>query len=176
MHNLLLTGKGVRKVSTLLIFLGGIVFLALVLLIKDRAMKGPTWKKILNWVLFAGFIFVTYTGISFIYINASVGHVKATSTAVFVFLGTALVLAIILMRLLGYINIGSLTRGSAKETTSEATNEAASEATKEVASEATNEVASEATNEVASEATNEATNETTNEAIDTTNEKASSSD
>jgi predicted membrane protein len=98
-----------------LIFLSGIVFLALILLIKDRAMQGPLWKKIVNWVLFAIFIFVTYTGISFIYINSSVGHVKATSTAVFVFLGTALVLAIILARLLGYLDVGKLTQGLRKE-------------------------------------------------------------
>jgi hypothetical protein len=44
-------------------------------------------------------------GISFVYINASFGHVTATSTAIFVFGGIAIVFGIILARVIGLINV-----------------------------------------------------------------------
>lgn len=89
--------------GTFLVFLAGIIFLAGVLFIKPHAKKDQMWKTILNWALYVGWFAITCTGISFIYINSSFGHVKATSTAVFLFLGLSVVLAVILARLLGFL-------------------------------------------------------------------------
>lgn len=91
--------------STFLIFLAGILFLAGVLFVKPRAKKEIMWKTILNWGLYVIWYAITWMGISFIYINASVGHVKATSTAIFLFLGISVVLAVVLARLLGFIGM-----------------------------------------------------------------------
>ncbi|MDR1603362.1 MAG: dehalogenase [Gracilibacteraceae bacterium] len=90
--------------SSALIFAAGILFLAGVLGLKSRANSGALWRKIVNWLLYALWFGITMMGVSFIYINASVGHVKATSTAVFVFLGASVVLALILARVLGFLS------------------------------------------------------------------------
>lgn len=89
--------------STFLIFLAGIIFLAGVLFIKPRAKQNLVWKTVLNWVLYVVWFAITSIGVSFVYINSSVGHVKATSTAIFLFLGISVVLAVVLARLLGFI-------------------------------------------------------------------------
>jgi uncharacterized membrane protein len=89
--------------SELLIFLAGVVFLAAVLALRKRLQSGKTGNKILAWVLFGLLYLAAAVGFSFCYINASVGHVKATSTAIFVFGGIAVVLAVILARVLGFI-------------------------------------------------------------------------
>jgi drug/metabolite transporter (DMT)-like permease len=91
--------------STFLIFIAGMLFLAGILLIKPRAKREQRWKTVLNWSLYVVWYAITWVGISFIYINCSVGHVKATSTAIFLFLGISLVLAIALARLLGFIGV-----------------------------------------------------------------------
>lgn len=89
--------------STFLIFLAGALFLAGILYIRPRAQKDKMWKTVLNWALYAIWYATTWMGISFVYINSSVGHVKATSTAIFLFLGISVILAVILARLLGFI-------------------------------------------------------------------------
>ncbi len=90
--------------STFLIFLAGILFLAGVLFIKPRARQNKTWKTVAVWALYVIFFLIAATGASFVYINASVGHTKATSTAIFLFGGISLVLAVVLARILGFIN------------------------------------------------------------------------
>ncbi|RJE48501.1 dehalogenase [Dehalobacter sp. MCB1] len=89
--------------STFLIFLAGILFLAGVLFIRPRAKQDKTWKSVVIWTLYVIFFVVACIGVSFVYINASVGHVKATSTAIFLFGGISLVLAVVLARVLGFI-------------------------------------------------------------------------
>lgn len=89
--------------GTFLIFIAGVLFLAGILFIKPRAKQEAKWKTVLNWILYIGWYAITWMGISFIYINASVGHVKATSTSIFLFLGISAVLAVIQARLLGFI-------------------------------------------------------------------------
>ena len=91
--------------STFLVFLAGIIFLAGVLFIKPRAKKDQMWKTIVNWALYVAWFAITAIGVSFVYINSSVGHVKATSTAIFLFLGVSVVLAVVLARLLGFIGV-----------------------------------------------------------------------
>ncbi|AHF09371.1 hypothetical protein [Dehalobacter restrictus] len=89
--------------STILIFLAGILFLAGVLFIKPRAKQDKIWKTVIIWTLYVIFFVIACMGISFVYINASVGHVKATSTAIFLFGGISLILAVVLARVLGFI-------------------------------------------------------------------------
>jgi len=89
--------------STFLIFLAGILFLAGVLFIKPRAKQDKTWKTVTVWALYVIFFVIACMGVSFVYINASVGHVKATSTAIFLFGGISLILAVVLARVLGFI-------------------------------------------------------------------------
>ncbi|ACL18776.1 hypothetical protein Dhaf_0712 [Desulfitobacterium hafniense DCB-2] len=89
--------------GTFLVFLSGIVFLAGIMFIKPRVKQDRNWKTVLNWALYVLWFAITGMGISFIYINSSVGHVKATSTAIFLFLGLSVVLAVVLARLLGFI-------------------------------------------------------------------------
>jgi len=89
--------------SAFLIFLAGALFLGGILFIKPRAKKDKVWKAVLNWTLYVAWYAFTWMGFSFVYINSSVGHVKATSTAVFLFLGVSVVLAFVLARLLGFI-------------------------------------------------------------------------
>ncbi len=89
--------------GTFLVFLFGILFLAGIIFIKPRAMQKQLWRTILNWALYILWFAITGTGVSFIYINSSVGHVKATSTAIFLFLGLSVIFAFILARLLGFI-------------------------------------------------------------------------
>ncbi|NLI90796.1 MAG: dehalogenase [Peptococcaceae bacterium] len=91
--------------STLLIFLAGILFLAGVLFIKSRVMQNKTWKNVAVWTVFVVWFFITCIGVSFVYINASVGHVKATSTAIFLFGGISVVFAVALARALGFIGV-----------------------------------------------------------------------
>jgi hypothetical protein len=93
----------VKEVSTFLIFLAGILFLAGGLFIKPRAKQDKIWKTVVIWTLYVIFFIIACMGISFIYINTSVGHVKATSTAIFLFGGISLILAVILARVLGFI-------------------------------------------------------------------------
>ncbi len=73
--------------GTFLIFLAGVLCLAGILFIKPRAKREQMWKTVVNWALFVTWYGITWMGISFVYINASVGHVKATSTAIFLFSG-----------------------------------------------------------------------------------------
>ncbi|RJE48526.1 dehalogenase [Dehalobacter sp. MCB1] len=89
--------------STFLIFLAGILFSAGVLFIKPRVKQDKTWKTVIIWTLYVIFFVIACMGVSFVYINASVGHVKATSTAVFLFGGISLILAVVLARVLGFI-------------------------------------------------------------------------
>ncbi|MCM1566786.1 MAG: dehalogenase [Dehalobacter sp. 4CP] len=89
--------------STFLIFLAGILFLAGVLFIKPRAKQDKTWKTVIIWTLYVIFFVIACMGVSFVYINASVGHVKASSTAIFLFGGISLILAVVLARILGFI-------------------------------------------------------------------------
>ncbi|AFV03405.1 membrane docking protein [Dehalobacter sp. UNSWDHB] len=101
--------------ATFLIFLAGVLFLAGILFIKPRAKREQMWKTVLNWGLYVIWYAITWMGISFIYINASVGHVKATSTAIFLFLGISVVLAIVLARLLGFITVGKTKKISTEQ-------------------------------------------------------------
>ncbi|MCM1566118.1 MAG: dehalogenase [Dehalobacter sp.] len=89
--------------GTVLIFFAGILFLAGILFIKPHAKKDVMWKTVLVWALYVIGSIVLWMGISFVYINAAVGHAKATSTAIFLFGGIAVVIAVILARLLGFI-------------------------------------------------------------------------
>ncbi|EQB21229.1 membrane docking protein [Dehalobacter sp. UNSWDHB] len=89
--------------SIVLIFLFGILFLAGILCIKPRATKDVMWKTVLVWALYGVGNTVLWMGVSFVYINTSVGHAKATSTAIFLFGGIAVVVAVILARMLGFI-------------------------------------------------------------------------
>lgn len=91
--------------STFLVFVAGIIFLAGILFIKPRAKQKEMWKTVVNWILYGTWFAITCVGISFVYINSSVGHVKATSTAIFLFLGISVVLAVILARLLGFFGV-----------------------------------------------------------------------
>ncbi|RJE48529.1 MULTISPECIES: dehalogenase [unclassified Dehalobacter] len=101
--------------STFLIFLAGILFLAGVLFIKPRAKQDKAWKTVIIWTLYVIFFAIACMGVSFVYINASVGHVKATSTAIFLFGGISVVLAVVLARLLGFITVGKTKKISAKQ-------------------------------------------------------------
>ncbi|NLI93536.1 MAG: dehalogenase [Peptococcaceae bacterium] len=91
--------------GTILVFVAGVLFLAGILFIKPRAKCELMWKTVLNWSLYVVWYAITWIGISFVYINFNVGHVKATSTAIFLFLGISVVLAIALARLLGFIGV-----------------------------------------------------------------------
>lgn len=91
--------------GTLLIFIAGMLFLAGILFVKPRVKQEQMWKTVLYWSLYVIWYGITWMGISFVYINASVGHVKATSTAIFLFLGISAALAVILARLLGFIGV-----------------------------------------------------------------------
>jgi FtsH-binding integral membrane protein len=85
--------------------MAGMVFLAGIFFISPRIKQESKRRMILNWSLYVVWYAITWIGISFIYINASVGHVKATSTAIFLFLGISVVLAVVLARLLGLIGV-----------------------------------------------------------------------
>lgn len=89
--------------GTFLVFLAGILFLAGIFFIKPRAKQDIKWKTVLNWALYVLWYAITGIGVSFIYINSKVGHVKATSTAIFLFIGLSVILAVILDRLLGFL-------------------------------------------------------------------------
>lgn len=89
--------------GTFLIFVAGMLFLAGLLFIRPRVKQDKAWKTAVNWVLYVLWFAITAMGVSFIFINSRVGHVKATSTAIFLFLGLSAVLAVILARLLGFI-------------------------------------------------------------------------
>ncbi|MGI1659251.1 MAG: dehalogenase [Desulfitobacterium sp.] len=91
--------------STLLIFIAGMLFLAGILFVKPKIRMDKVWKNVLIWALYGFWFFMTCIGVSFVYLNAGVGHVKATSTAIFLFGGISVVLAIILARILGIITI-----------------------------------------------------------------------
>jgi hypothetical protein len=91
--------------GTILIFLAGILFLAGIIFIKPQAKKDARWKTVLVWALYVVGSAVLWMGISFIYLNATVGHAKATSTAIFLFGGIAVVIAVILARVLGFIGV-----------------------------------------------------------------------
>lgn len=89
--------------GTLLIFLGGMAFLAAIQFLLPKTKGQSIGKKIAIWVLFVITALDLAVGISFVYINSGVGHVVATSTAIFVFIGSAVVLAVILARVAGLI-------------------------------------------------------------------------
>jgi len=52
--------------STFLIFLAGILFLAGGLFIKPRAKQDKTWKTVIIWILYIIFFAVACMGISFV--------------------------------------------------------------------------------------------------------------
>lgn len=89
--------------GTFLVFLAGILFLAGIIFLKKRAKQDSNWKTALIWVLYVLWYAIAGLGVSFIYINSRVGHIKATSTAIFLFLGLAVVLAVIIARITGLI-------------------------------------------------------------------------
>jgi len=89
--------------GTFLVFLAGILFLAGIIFIRPRAKQNLRWKTVLNWVLYVLWYSITAIGVSFIYINSIVGHVKATSTAILLCIGLSIILAIVLARLLGLL-------------------------------------------------------------------------
>ncbi|QGZ99917.1 MULTISPECIES: dehalogenase [Dehalobacter] len=101
--------------GTFLIFLAGVLFLAGILFIKPRAKRDLMWKTVLNWALYVIWYAITWMGVSFVYINASVGHVKATSTAIFLFLGISVVLAVVQARLLGFIGVKKTGNASSQQ-------------------------------------------------------------
>jgi FtsH-binding integral membrane protein len=86
-----------------LMFIAGIIFLAGILFVRSKIRPTKTAQKAAAWVLYILWYSITLLGVSFIYINAGVGHVKATSTAIFLFLGLSVVLAVILARVLGLL-------------------------------------------------------------------------
>lgn len=98
--------------STFLIFLAGIFFWAGVLFVKPRAKQEKNWQTVLVWIAFISWFLITCIGVSFVYINASVGHVKASSTAIFLFGGISVVLAVVLARVLGFISTKKKTNES----------------------------------------------------------------
>ncbi|HWQ41000.1 MAG TPA: dehalogenase, partial [Desulfosporosinus sp.] len=60
-------------------------------------------RIVLNWFLLGVWYLITWTGISFVVINSRVGHVKATSTGIFLFFGLSIILAVVIARLLGFL-------------------------------------------------------------------------
>lgn len=89
--------------STIIVFLVGIAFLVCILFLRPRIQKQKTWQKVVSWILFVLWYAVTCAGISFVFINASIGHAKATSTAVFIFGGVSVILLVVLARVVGII-------------------------------------------------------------------------
>lgn len=100
--------------TILLILAGALFFAGIVYLMIPRAKKDKAWKTVINWILYIIIALDLGCGISFMYINMQVGHAKATSTAIFIFIGSAIVLAIILARLLGLFGGKKAVSGGAK--------------------------------------------------------------
>lgn len=92
--------------SILLLFLAGIIFLAGILFIKPHVRRAVRWQNVLIWAGYVSWFGITAMGISFVYLNAGVGHVKATSTAIFLFGGLSVILAIVMARVLGFLGSG----------------------------------------------------------------------
>ncbi len=102
--------------STFLIFLAGIIFtLGIIYVMLPRAKSEKKWLTVINWILYVVICADLAVGLSFIYINTSFGHAKATSTAVFTFIGSAVVLMVILARLLGYFGGSKAKAGASHE-------------------------------------------------------------
>lgn len=67
-------------------------------------IKGQaTWKKIVNWVLYCLFFIIAPAGISFVQINSEFGHETAAGFGTFLFLGMAVVIAVIWARTMNII-------------------------------------------------------------------------
>ncbi|MEA4901524.1 dehalogenase [Desulfitobacterium sp.] len=89
--------------DVVLIFVVGMLFLAGILALRPYANKGDKKKTILNWFLYGIWFLITCVGLSFVVLNSRVGHVKATSTGVFLFFGLSIIIGVLLARLLGFI-------------------------------------------------------------------------
>ncbi|MDR1320173.1 MAG: dehalogenase [Gracilibacteraceae bacterium] len=88
-----------------LMFIAGMIFLAGVLFVRPKVKTKTAAQNAAVWILYVLWYGITLIGVSFVYINAGVGHVKATSTAIFLFLGLSIVLAVILARVLGLLGV-----------------------------------------------------------------------
>lgn len=86
-----------------LIFCAGAAFLAGILALKPLIKMKNRKMAVLQWALYGLWYFATCLGISFVVLNSRVGHVKATSTAIFLFLGLSAILVVILARTLGVL-------------------------------------------------------------------------
>lgn len=94
--------------STFLVFAAGMLFFAgIIYIMLPRAKSGKTWLTVLNWVLYVVFFFDFCVGVSFVYLNSGFGHVKATSAATFLFIGSSIVIGLVLARLLGLLGFKS---------------------------------------------------------------------
>lgn len=90
--------------GTFLVFVSGVLFtLGIIYIMIPRTKANKVWLKVVNWLLYIVFCADLMVGVSFIYINYSFSHEKAISTAIFLFIGSAIVFGIILARLLGFL-------------------------------------------------------------------------
>ncbi len=89
--------------DVVLTFVAGFLFLFGIYTLKPYANREDKKTAILNWFLYGLWYCTTLLGVSFIVINARIGHVKATSTGIFLFFGLSIVIAVILARLLGLL-------------------------------------------------------------------------
>jgi len=95
-----------------LVFLAGALFVAgIIYIMLPKAKSGKKWLTVINWVLYVVFFLDFWTGVSFIYLNAGYSHAKAVSVAIFVFMGSAVVLGLILARFLGFLGGKSKVKG-----------------------------------------------------------------
>ncbi|NBJ16487.1 MAG: dehalogenase [Dehalobacter sp. 4CP] len=92
--------------NVVLIFIVGMLFLAGILALRPYANKADKKKTVLNWSLYLIWFLITCIGLSFIVLNARIGHVKATSTGIFLFFGLSVIIGIVLARLVGLIGQG----------------------------------------------------------------------
>ena len=97
-----------------LTFIAGFLFLLGIYTLKPYVNCEGKNMAALNWLLYVLWYCITWVGISFVVMNARVGHVKATSTGIFLFFGLSIILAVVLARLVGFM-------GKKKENTSIAT-------------------------------------------------------
>ncbi|RJE47049.1 dehalogenase [Dehalobacter sp. MCB1] len=98
----------VGLLGVFLVFVAGIAFLAGILALKPFMKRENKIMTVLNWSLYVIWYLITCTGISFVFLNSRVGHVKATSTGIFLFFGLSVIFAVILARLLGLLGKNGL--------------------------------------------------------------------
>lgn len=90
--------------GTVLVFICGMLFMAGISYIMiPRAKSNNKVLTVVNWILYVLICADLAMGASFCYINSSFGHEKATSTAIFLFFGTAIVMIVIWARTMGFI-------------------------------------------------------------------------